>query len=116
MFNAQLLFGSSTTSLKVYSPWFPRQGDYLRATAEVVALSATSGVTLVVKVFTKNKEDTGDGTAVTGSISLSAAERGDQEFTSLKELVRYEFDAQCSASNWLLFRMLAPVWFDAVKA
>ena len=109
MFQGQLLIrGSSDT--KVYSPWMPRGGDYLRATAEYIAGNGD----LTVSVYTKNKEETGDGTAVTGSISLTSAGRTTAEFTGLEELVRYEFTAGGSTSQWFLFRMLGPVWFDAV--
>jgi len=111
MFQAQLLNGA--TNGAVYSPWFERQGDYLRATVEVVAMAGSTGVT--VTVLTKNKEDTGDGTAVSGSIAQSSAGRGTTEFTTLKELVRFKFDPGTTSTSWVLFRMLPAVWFDAVK-
>lgn len=82
MFESQILIAgdSDGDSQMVYSPWFPRQGDYLLATVEVVQL--TSAVTLETKVFTKNSEDTGDGTDVDAgtSISQSASGRADEEW------------------------------------
>ena len=54
MFEAQLLMVEST----VFSPWFPRGGDGVRATLDVVKIS---GATIKVELFTKNSEDTGDG-------------------------------------------------------
>jgi hypothetical protein len=122
MFDAQLLFPGSSpaTGIKVYSPWFPRQGDSLRATAEMVHVN---GATLKVTVFTKNPEDTGDGTNADAgtTITLAAAGRSTAEWTSgtatLKELVRYRFEVTGTlVSDWVLFRMLAPVWFDTAKA
>jgi len=114
MFNAQLLIRSSSGDTKVYSPWFPRQADNLRATAE---LAATSGGVLTVKVFHKNTEDTGDGSEYVGtSISLSSTGRDDAEFTGLKEMVRYQFTCGDATGDWVLFRMLPPVWFDTVDA
>jgi len=122
MFDAQLLFpgASPGTGIKVYSPWFPRQGDSLRATAELVHVN---GATLKVTVFSKNTEDTGDGTNADAgtTITLAAAGRTTAEWTSgtatLKELVRYRFEVTGTlVSDWVLFRMLAPVWFDSVRA
>jgi len=113
MFQAQLLIREQSADTKVYSPWFPREGDFLRGTAEFVA---GNGV-LTVKVFTKNNEDTGNGTEIAGtSISLSSAGRGDAEWTTIKEMVRYEFTVGDAAGEWVLFRMLSPTWFDAVDA
>jgi hypothetical protein len=109
MFQGQILLRDQTDT-EVYSPWMPRGGDYMIATVEFIAGNGS----ITVSVMTKNKEDTGDGTAVTGSLSLSAAGRDTDEFSSLKELVRYKFVAGGSANEWVLFRMLSPVWFDAV--
>jgi len=122
MFDAQLLFPGSVpaTGIMVYSPWFPKQGDSLRATAELVQVN---GATLKVEAFSKNTEDTGDGTNADAAtnITLAATGRTTAEWTSgtatLKELVRYRFKVTGTVvSDWVLFRMLAPVWFDSVKA
>lgn len=118
MFQAQILVVGASSTV-IYSPWFPRQGDYLRATLEIAAIS---GATLEVEVFTKNAEQSTNGVdADTGtSISSNAVGRGTAEWgptgsTGLLELVRYKFTASGSSGNWVLFRMLSPVWFDAVK-
>ena len=75
----------------------------------------------MVEVFTKNKEDTSDGTnadsGATTKITLTTATRGTTEWgpslsPALKELVRYKYTV---TTNWVLFRMLTPVWFNAVK-
>lgn len=113
MFQAQLLIRPSASDLSVFSPWFDRGGDHLRATVDVVALQ---GATLTVKVFTKNREDTGDGVEVEGvSIVSTTVGRSAAEWDGLEELVRYEFTVGTASANWVLFRMLDPVWFDAVS-
>lgn len=119
MFEAQILMKGCT----VYSPWFPRQADSVRITAELIA---RSGATLKVELFTKNKEDVGDGTNADSAgsptnITLSSAGRATTEWLSrstigLKEIVRFKFTVTGTYDyDWALFRMLAPVWFDSVS-
>lgn len=121
MFDAQTIFGGTT----VYSPWFPRGGDYLRATVEAIKLTAAG---LEVRVFTKKQEDTTSGADVDSSASGKIAttgttagqiithEWGPDTGNGINELVRYEFkNTASSSSDWILFRMLPPVWFDAVE-
>lgn len=116
MFQAQLLMSGTS----VYSPWFKRGGDGLRATLEVIAQAG--GATLTVQVFTKKEEDTGDGVDANSSVSLTlnAAGRESDEWistssTGMNDLVRYKFTLGTATAGWTLFRMLPPVWFDAVK-
>ena len=125
MFESQVIHSGNT----VFSPWFPRGGDYLIASADV-SDSSSSSPTLTIQVFTKNREDTGDGTdasATTGTkIDYTSGATGIQHdewpggtgaSDGIKELVRYKFSVTGgTASDWFLFRMLPPVWFDAVKA
>jgi len=114
MFDAQFLPRGSSSDTQVYSPWFRRQADNAVVSAELIA---TSGGVLTVKVFHKNSEDTGDGSEYVGtSITLSSVGRGEAEFTGLKELVRCEFTCGDANFDWVLFRMLPPVWFDSVDA
>ena len=115
MFEAQMLIVNAG-SYAVYSPWFPRGGDNLRATLEVVNRSGTP--TLTVTVYTKNTEDVGNGTeANTTTISGGAAGRTVAEWAGVtKQLVRYKFAPTGTAGDWTLFRMLAPIWFDSVVA
>lgn len=54
MFEAQMLI-TTGADYSVYSPWFPRGGDNLRATLEVVKRGTAATVT--VRIFTKNTED-----------------------------------------------------------
>lgn len=125
MFESQLLIRGTDESHSVYSPWFPRGGNNLRATLEVVNVS---GATLKVEVFTKESDETGDGdnAQASTSISESTAGRSTKEWTSLstagtvstiEDMVRYKFTISGSnAADWVLFRMLPPVWFDTVGA
>jgi len=41
-------------SVRVYTPWFPREADHLSSTLEVVQIN---GATIKVEVFTKHYED-----------------------------------------------------------
>lgn len=120
MIDGTLLFKGTT----VFSPWFPRQADILRVTAECIAVN---GATITIKLFTKNLADPGDGTQVTGSpsITLSAVGRSTAEFLydpvqegwGIAELLRFQFAVTGSnATDWILYRLLPAVWFDAVKA
>ena len=119
MFEAQLLAAVSGTTYKVFSPWFPRQGDNAIYSIETVEQDGSPQLT--VHAFTKNSEDAGDGLDASGGTSLSAsATPGDTDSDTwaqtLKELVRYEFTIKTTsgAGEWILFRMLPPVWFDDV--
>lgn len=119
MFEAQLLIRGSS-ALTIYSPWFPRQGDSLRATLEVVAIAGT-GTSINVEVFTKNSEDAGDGTDAAAGTDINRTSAGRETvewLKSLEELVRYKYtvDSTNDPAAWVLFRMLPPVWFDSVKA
>jgi hypothetical protein len=120
MFEAQILNRGAT----IYSPWFPRQSDSARFTLEVVAVS---GATMGVEVFTKRSDDGGDGVNADSAgsptkISASVVGRTTTEWlsrgtVSLLELVRYKFTVTgTNAYDWVLFRMLPPVWFDSVQA
>ena len=122
MFEGQLLIKSSTA---VYSPWMPRQGDYIRATVDLIARKGTTG-SLKVQLFTKNHEDPGNGTDVdsttpteisAGSVGQSSATWTPTTGIGLEELVRYRFETDSLGTDeWVVFRMLAPVWWDAVEA
>lgn len=118
MFEAQLLFEDSV----VLGPWFPRQADWVRLTLDVVAIAAA---TIKVELFTKSMEDPGDGsnadsagtpTAITATATGRTTTEWKSATVGLKELCRYKFTVTGSGEGeWVLFRMLAPVWFDSVK-
>jgi hypothetical protein len=116
MFEGQLLFKGTS----VYSPWFPRRGDILRATGELI--KATTNGTLEIHVFTKNSEETtnGDDANVSTHIDFTAGDVAKSATWGpgeLEEMVRYKFIASGSAdTDWVVFRMLPPSWSDAVSA
>ncbi|MEE9394026.1 MAG: hypothetical protein V3W41_16115 [Planctomycetota bacterium] len=115
MFEAQLLNYNS----KVFSPWMARGGDNLVFSAEVIDKNLTSAFT--IQLFEKNTETTGSGDPVAGGPTLdftTAVSKTSSPAEGLKELVRYEFSftATGASGDWVLFRMLAPVWYNAVKA
>lgn len=118
MFQAQLLISNATTSgARVYSPWFPKGGDNMLATVEIIAVNGTTP-TLTIEVFSKAKTTTGDGSIVGSATGVTALGRTTlTQFSGLNELVRYRFDPGLTAvaGNWILFRMLPPVFFDTVK-
>ena len=119
MFDAQLLIAKANGGENDYivlSPWFRRQADNAVFTGEVVELD---GGQVDVTVMTKNSEDAGDGTDVSGTISLGTTKGCDDEafIGVLEEMVRYKFTVpNGTAGNWVLFRMLPPVWFDSAEA
>ncbi|MBK8977629.1 MAG: hypothetical protein IPM29_17100 [Planctomycetes bacterium] len=117
MFDAQLVHSElNGGTVELYSPWFPRAGDYARATIDVVEYEGSAGWYIEVVPYHKNAEDSGDGTAASGStVSRSTTGRTTQEWGPFKELVRYKFRVAGTeqAAAWVLFRMLTLVWFDA---
>ena len=124
MFEAQLLIAKSGSDVLIYSGWSSRQGDYMRATVEVVGISSAN-CTLQTTLYSKDSEETTDGAVVDAAVVItqtatgrSTEEWGPSTGTGLNELVRYRFKVTQSggALEWVLFRVLPPVWFDAVKA
>jgi len=118
MIDAMLLLKGTT----VFSPWFPRQADMLRVTAECVAVD---GATVTIKLYTKNLEDTGNGDPVDENVSISLnsiGQRITEEWKTVvsqegvQQLLRFQYVVTGSATNdWILFRLMPAVWFDAVK-
>lgn len=131
MIDAQTLVttGAGTSSVTLFSPWFPRGGDYATFTAEVAAIAGT-GAKLTVRAFHKNADETGDGTDVdtTTKIELTAASTPPRQSATwpvqesstqkgFEQLVRYQFKLEAtSGTAYATFRMLSPIWFDNVKA
>ena len=131
MFDSQLLM-ASPEGIEIYSPWFPREGDGAICTLDITAISSAN-CTIEVFVFTKNSETAGDGSdsALNSAISISASATGrySSEWDSqslinnqptadlgLLELVRYKYVVTSEdQSDWVLFRMLDPEWYDAVR-
>ena len=114
MFQAQMLISQGTAvKTPVYSPWTERGGDYLRASVEFIDGTGE----LTIEVATKNHTDPGDGTVISGtSIFIDGAGSETEQWTELKEMVRYKITTGGTSGKWVLFRILEPVWFDAVEA
>lgn len=113
MFDAQLLFAKPDPGTEVLSVWTDRRGDLLICTLDVVEIE---GAEITVEMYTKKAEDAGNGTLVGGSYTASTTgrftfESGPSDFN---DLVRYRFTVVGTTSEWVLFRMLSMVWFDAV--
>jgi hypothetical protein len=111
MIIGQTLMGSSST---YYSPWFPRQGDTAVFSAQIIAISATS--TLTVVVDTKNTENTdteatqpANGT-FTGSTAIVISSGPSTPVVGLKELVRFKYTVSDASSKFCHFRVLPPSW------
>ena len=117
MFEAQLIHATASRGTEIYSPWIPRGGDNLLATVDVVKVVG-GGVS--VEVATKNVEDSGDGTLVSGSLSGATAGRHTKGWgpSVLKELIRFKYTVTLeeTAPEWVLFRMVPLLWFDTVNA
>jgi hypothetical protein len=119
MIDATLLFRDTT----VFSPWFPRQADMLRVMAECVAIS---GATITIELYTKDSEGTGDGLPVNSAVSIVMSGLGRSapaEWVTVagqagvEQLLRFRYVVTGpDKNNWILFRLLPAVWFDAVNA
>ena len=120
MIDATLLFYGTT----VFSPWFPRQADMLRVVAECVAVN---NATLVISLYTKNVEDTGDGNPVNEAVEITLNSIGRSSVAEWKtvppedgvqQLLRFRYSVvgdEGAPNDWILFRLLPAVWFDAVS-
>jgi hypothetical protein len=128
MFDAQTITNeASLAATEVFTPWFPRGGDHAVFTLEVVAWSNNSGSnTLSLEIYHKTRDDSGDGAlaGVSGTDLIQMAASGgatrtkrDWGSVAFKELVRFRlsYDAG-SGAQWALYRILPPLWYDAVKA
>ncbi len=117
MFDAQTLLVAAST-IEVFSPWFPRGGDTVRCVAEALSIAGGSAPELTVEVLTKKSDETGDGTAASGTpISLTAVGRSTiREFTGLEDMIRFRFTFESDNVAWVIFRMLPPCWFDAATS
>lgn len=108
MFDAQTITlqgtGSANPSTVLYSPWFPRGGDYGIFTLEVAKMSDTSSTfSLKVEFFHKNTSDTGDGSVIpSNDITIAgnaSSFRASKDVTAgFKELVRYKFTLTTTTS------------------
>lgn len=119
MFEAQLLIAEegAGNDVEVFSPWFPRAGNNIRVIVDMVKRES---IDLTVELYSKKSDETGNGAVVSGgSMTVSSEGRTIKEYSGLEDMVRYRFElrgATGSGGDWVLFRMLSPVWFDAVEA
>lgn len=110
---------SDDTNVEVWSTWIPRRGDNVIFTMEI---PANYGSYVVVDLYQKNYDETGDGSSASASMTFDQA-TGRQSVTKLgaQELVRFKLTIQRgndlgdSEVGWFLFRFLQPVWFESVK-
>jgi hypothetical protein len=122
MYDAQNLQCTDTTGTTVYSPWFPRGGDYGLFTVELVAISGTSAnLKLSTQLIHKNASQPGEGDPVGAAIERTASTGAGRQTAEIsagfKELVRYKFTLALSSgtgTNWAVFRVLPPAWYDKV--
>jgi hypothetical protein len=128
MFDSQTIIATGTgATTTLYSPWFPRGGDHAIFGLEVQAWSQSDPDTkLKIEVYHKKREESGDG-ALAGSASdkIEIASNASEPWRSTRDwgsvgfydLVRFKitFTAD-SSTQWAIFRILAPIWYDSVKA
>lgn len=107
---------SSGNFTSVYTPWFPRQGNNVTSSFEVIAIEG-SDAKLTVEMLEKDSTDTGNGTvkSATNNFRTSVGVTSFRE-TDCKELVRYKVTLGTSfpaSGTYVLsahFRILAPSW------
>lgn len=111
----------------IYSEWFQRGGDNAIFRAEKVDHSGTT-ISVTFNLYTKNADDTGDGTVLLDSGASAYELKIDQSSgTTIQELVIDSEDASQgmeellrvkatvsggSADDWLLGRLFPPVFYD----
>jgi len=114
MFQAQYLFEGDS----VYSPWMKRGGNNIRVTVDLI--SNTAGTEVQVELYHKKSEDAGDGSPVDANVlTTSTVGQSVQAWSGLEDMVRYKITSDKSggsSSDFVLFRMLSPIWFETVNA
>jgi hypothetical protein len=98
-------------SMKTRTAWFDRPADNAMFTYEIISDPDSVGIT--VKVLHKNYEDTGNGADAVVSWNTTGAFRTGS-ISGLKEQVRFEIEGgvPISGSPGVLYRILAPTWFN----
>lgn len=103
---------------KVFSSWFPREAD--NAVFSYQQIKLTDGAGFTVKVYHKNTEETGDGTDTTASFSeIGSTGIFTAPVTGLKELIRFSYEVTgdwSTGKKYVVYRMLAPTWYNTIKA
>jgi len=100
---------------EIYSAWMPREADYCVFWGELIDKSGSP--TLTVTIYHKNIEDDGDGDAIgtPNNFTLSGTDtiKSLDATAGLKEMVRFKFAVTGTSGDWIHYRMLTPVWYDA---
>lgn len=114
MFQGQYLFFEDT----VYSPWMKRGGNNIRVTVDLIA--NTTSAEVQIELLHKKSEDAGDGSPVDANVlKTDTVGQTVHAWSGLEDLVRYRIKCDKtsgSSSDYVLFRMLTPVWFESVNA
>ncbi len=116
----QWLVTNNTKTVRVKSAWFPRGADNAVFTYEEI--ETVGSPTLTVKVFHRSIEETGSGAVATGEgsgwSSISGTGFKTRRYDALKEMVRFEFELTGTSASLdaMLYRVLAPTWFNTAVA
>lgn len=104
----------------VMTPWMSRQADNAIFTCEVIVHSGTTSPYVDFAIFHKDKEDAGQGTDASATVSSSVGAETSSVFISakkegLKELVRFAVK-QKSGTVFTRVRFLQPTWYNTTNA
>ena len=120
---------------EVFTDWFPRGGDNIIMRAQAIDRSdtGTGQLKVLIELWSKNREDTGDGSAISDGGGTITLDLGDTSIdiqtkifqsaataatpnTGLYELVRYKIKTTGGAAGkWVAMRLFPPIFFDAGK-
>ena len=130
MLIGQLFDGQPNTTVKYYSPWFPRAGNLAKFTCQVFASESLSGggEGFKISVETKNADQSdkevitpqgGSAQAMTlTALALTTWEVGaslSSGNTGFLQLVRFKYElisTSGSVEPWVHFRLLNPLWLS----
>lgn len=103
----------------VYSDWFPRGGDHAIIRAMNIDEESSSSITTIT-FYTKNEEEAGDGSLVSGlSLTLGDGTIDPGEISTVlssnefEELIRIKV---VQSGGWLRGQVFPFVFFDAAEA
>jgi hypothetical protein len=103
-----------------YTPWFPKGADNAHFTCEIIHQNlGTSGGTVTITVYNKNREDAGIESQ--SPFTFSFSQLGTTGFyeaacANLKQLVRFKITVTpgtgTSDPQGVCYRFLPPTWYD----
>ncbi len=118
MYPAQLVEVGAGQTVELFGDWEDRQRTSFLLSIELA--EASTDVEVEVEIFTKNREDGGDGTEASGGPILQEDPGISNPATfqaTLKEIVRTKLIVRSVGSKgFAIVRMLPKIWYDAVKA